>query len=268
MKILFACFFTLLITACSYKNIKLEENKDYTIKEVSSNLYLSFDEFIDKIYEYDIILLGEEHDKIKIHVAQNEILKALIQRKDYNVVFEMFDNNQQKAINKAESNKSNIKQDDLLKALTFNENWGKGYDLLLETTFYSNSNIIAGNLSKDEISTIYKGYELIKGENSTNEKVQSKIKELIASFHPNKTEENYLNKLVQIQQYKDRNMAKKLVEANNSSILIAGNFHTDKSVGVPLHIKDLKTDKKVVVIALVSNKKNEHEADFIWLVKK
>lgn len=53
-----------------------------------------------------------------------------------------------------------------------------------------------------------------------------------------------LDKLVEIQQFKDRRMADILVHHVNKILLLAGNYHTSKRVGISLHIQDFKSSKK------------------------
>lgn len=60
-----------------------------------------------------------------------------------------------------------------------------------------------------------------------------------------------LNKMVQIQQFKDRRMAEKsYLKSKHQAVLIAGRNPVDKDFGVPLHIDDYRSGKSVVVIGM------------------
>ncbi|WP_304342597.1 ChaN family lipoprotein, partial [Campylobacter ureolyticus] len=59
-----------------------------------------------------------------------------------------------------------------------------------------------------------------------------------------------ISKMVEIQQFKDRRMADKLVHSSKLAILIAGRNHTDKTIGVPLHIIDFNKSKKFSSVGL------------------
>lgn len=270
--------FSIFVSACSnlnqVANLGSTPNLAYEIYENKTQNLLDFDELITRLSAYDIILLGEEHDQEKHHIFQTMIIKALAQNEELDLVFEMLESNNQTTIDRANANKADIKPNQIQKALTWDsQKWHyKGYKELLQNIFYEKVNIKAGNLSKDEIAMIFAGVEPIRGEKSTTKEVQESIKALIDKQHGGSGDEELLDKLTQIQQYKDRRMADKLVHSTNKALLIAGNYHCDKSIGVPLHIEDFKSGKSVAVLWLSSDKdkeayKNDTHSDFVVFFK-
>ena len=74
-----------------------------------------------------------------------------------------------------------------------------------------------------------------------------------------------LEKMTEIQQFKDRRMADILAHCSGKAILLAGFFHTNKKIGVPLHLSDFATPKKISVIVFSHKKGDEIGSDYIWL---
>lgn len=304
MKYLIIIIYTLLCVSCGfYTPTALNKDKDFQIFNTHTKQLISFDDFIATISQYDIILLGEKHDEIKHHLAELAIINAISKHthqsniqelnntalqanlanqdsnlesthtRNVNVVFEMFASNNQAILDNAKNRKNSIPQNQLKNALHWDNKWDYSlYKQIIESSFYAdNINIIGGNLSRDEINTIYMGAQPLKGQFSTTKAVKDKIAQTIMIAHkmPNSSNNDdsnkaLLDKLTEIQQYKDRRMADKLVNAKSQAILIAGKHHTDKTMGVPLHIKDFKSNKKIVVVFLGDEGEGKEECDFIW----
>lgn len=263
-------FLCLFFASCSYYKTDLIENKDYIIYDTNAKKEISFFEFINKLSTFDIVLLGEEHDKFKHHIAQALILKNLSINKKINVAFEMLSVDKQDMINKALKNRNEIKPDDIKSLIGWDKKWHqKGYNELLKSIFYKDTIITAANLTQNEINTIYSGAADIKGYKSTTKEVKEQIKNIIKNNHS--INEDLLEKLVLIQQYKDRRMADILVHSNDFSVLIAGKYHCYKNIGIPLHIIDYKSTKKVAVVSFEDIKDckdiDNTLVDFVWKFK-
>ncbi|NES53047.1 iron transporter, partial [Escherichia coli] len=93
--------------------------------------------------------------------------------------------------------------------------------------FYSKSKILGANLSRSEITSIYNGAQPLKGYVSTTNEVKKQLFDIISLSHKLNPEENkeLLDKLVEIQQFKDRRMADVLVHHVNKVLLLAGSYH-------------------------------------------
>lgn len=237
--------------ALNTDSVKIADNFDkFEIFDTETKQIISYNSFIQKLLTNDIVLLGEIHNTSKHHFLEKKIILDLVRHKDTDVVFEMGSADLQDAWDTAKNKKYEIKPNRLKSALNWDEKWNyKYYKDLVESVFYSNANLVAGNLSKEEIKTIYLGAMPLNGIKSTKTIVKSKIKNYITSSH-NIEDDKLLDKMVQIQQYKDRRMADKLVNSKNFSVLVAGRLHTDKDMGVPLHIDDFNKNKKYISVAL------------------
>lgn len=268
---------SLFFTACStWQHFAKNEwsEDEFVIYASKDKQSVNFNDFIELLNTYDIILLGEKHDEKAHHWAQYTIIKALNQKAELNIVFEMLSTDKQGKIDKAKRAKEQIKTSDLSKAIDWEKGWKyEDYQAIVELAFYGDMKLSAGNISREEIKTIYKGAQQLNGFVSTQDEVKEMIKNIISTAHKVDTNESknleLLDKLVQIQQYKDRRMADILTQSKEKAVLIAGRYHADKRIGVPLHIQDYKSSKKVLVVAFSSDKKDLEfkEADYIWLFK-
>lgn len=228
------------------------------ISTQNPNENLSFADFINTISKADIILLGEKHDEKSHHKAQLLIIQALEAKflgsndlgqnpqcaKRVSIVLEMLGSDSAKHIDEASAHKEKIQKEHLKSALGWGKWDYKQYRDILEYVFYSHSfEIVAGNLSREEISTIYKGAQELKGHLSTTKDAKENISKIISKSHKT-NDENLLKKLTEIQQYKDRRMADKLFHSPYFAILLAGNYHITKTFGIPLHIADFEASNQ------------------------
>ncbi|MCW1359774.1 ChaN family lipoprotein [Campylobacter sp. US33a] len=267
-------FSVLLFYACTGLNTQkpLKENENFYILSSANKTQISFDDFFNELLKNDIILLGERHDEPKHKASEIMIIQALNEycskhKISLDIAFEMFASANQTKLNKAKQNKNTITPSELQTELNWDKAWDyKAYQELINLTFYSDMNLLGANLSKEEIKQIYNGVVPLNGNLSTQIAVKEQIKNLISLTHELK-DENMLTKLVEIQQFKDRRMADILVHNPNKIVLIAGKFHVSKKIGIPLHIKDFKSDKKVAVVIFNFDKNDleYQDADYIFV---
>lgn len=270
-KISFLVFMLIVFSGCVQKQIQIpKEYNAFKIINLENNQTISYDKFINELLKNDIVMLGEVHTDRYHHFIQNKIILDLHKFRNLSVVFEMLESDKQSFINKAKQNSSNIK--DVKKAIK----WGKWdynlYKNIVESVFYSDMEFMTGNISKDEINTIYEGAMPLNGVVSTTKDVKDKLFNIIKNYHSINDDE-IIHKMVEIQQFKDRRMADRLVNSTNLAILIAGRNHTDKTVGVPLHVIDFNKNKKFSSVGLGYDcEKNEphtkKEQDYLILFKK
>ena len=207
---------------------------------------LSFADFIFQIADTNILLLGEKHDEKSHHKAQLLIMQALDayfawqggECKRFNLVLEMLGSDAQSHIDEASKHKNDYKKENLKTAIGWGEWDYNQYKDIIEYAFYApNFEIIAGNLSRKEIGTIYKGAEPIVGNVSTSVEIKERISKIISKSHKT-NDATLLARLTQVQQYKDRRMADMLLKSGEFALLLAGNYHITKTFGIPLHIED------------------------------
>ena len=254
-----------LFSGCSTLNQNANFNQNLIenpkILRTSDNKILNYDEFIADINDSDILLLGERHNHTLDQSAERKIIASF---PNSNIVFEMLSSKAQNEIDSAKSKKSQIHPNSLETTLKWEWNAYKNYRKIVELAFYGDYKMFGGNISKAEIQTIYEGAQPIHGIKSTTQQVRKVIKDVIAITHKVK-DEQMLEKMTEIQQFKDRRMADILAHCNGNAILLAGFFHTNKKIGVPLHLSDFATTKKISVIVFSHKKGDEIGSDYIWL---
>jgi len=243
--------------------------KDFSKSQIfnAKNQEIGFENLINEISEFDIVLIGEYHNKKAIGEAEAKIVRELNSRKKMAVAFEMISSDKQPNLAAAKGKTGSA----LKSAIDWDDKWKfAAYRPVLETAA-ANSQILGANLSSAEINQIYEGAYPVNGTISTTNDVKKRIRARIVESHEladDAENAQMLDTLVQIQQYKDRRMADVLVQ-NAPSILIAGKFHTNKNVGVPLHIKEFKRNLRAVTLAIVDEDEqiNAAESDYIWILK-
>lgn len=245
LKVFVLCALMSSVMNANVSNTSVEYKKIVDNKQGKS---LAFDSFIENLLNYDIIIIGEYHNLNSHKLAEFDIIHALKAHKKLSIVYEMLPSSKQKQINNAIAKKDSIKKSELPHALFWIDDWeyaGSGYERLLESLFYAGDSLIGGNLSYEEKSLIAENMPKLQGKNSTNPTVQNTLKQIIGGFHAKKWDSIFVN----IQQHIDRNLAQKMLE-NPNPVAIVGAYHASKAIGVPLHIKDLDSSKKVAVISL------------------
>lgn len=275
--ILGTLFISFIFSACAVlqKSPQLQENEDFYILDTHTQEKISFEDMILALLKADVILLGEKHDEAKHKISQVMIFNALegnlsSQNISFDVALEMLASAEQNHLNESFKNKKTIKTNKLANALNWDKSWKwKDYEQFVNVVFYSRAKILGANLSRSEITSIYNGIQPLKGYISTTDKVKKQIFETISLNHELNPQENkeLLDKLVEIQQFKDRRMADVLVHHANKVLLLAGSYHTSKKIGIPLHIQDFKSDKKIVVVKLNYGEIDLKDSDYILIYK-
>lgn len=224
-------FMLVFFSACS---------KDLIIESKTQNK-LNFDELIQILKPYDIIIIGEKHDNYSHHEIEKRIIKALNQKR---IIFlEMLDENDKLA-----------------------QHWDKKmYQGLLDEIDNLGFKKAHCNLNKDEISIIMQGAKPINGYYSSTKEVLGKISKIISQTHQ-LNDKDLLYKLTQTQSYKDRRMADYLAHCKEKALLIAGNYHASKDIGIYQHLRDYKSKKSVIILLIVEkNNKFDLQGDILWI---
>lgn len=273
--ILGTLFIGFIFNACAVlqKSSPLQENKDFYILDAHTQKKISFEDMILELLKADVILLGEKHDEAKHKISQVMIFNALegnlsSQNISFDVALEMLASTEQNHLDKAFKNKKTIKTNELTDALNWDKGWKwKDYEQFVNAVFYSRAKILGANLSRSEITSIYNGVQPLKGYVSTTNEVKKQLFDIISLSHELNPEENkkLVDKLVEIQQFKDRRMADVLVHHPNKVLLLAGSYHTSKKIGIPLHIQDFKSNKKIVVVNLNYGGMDLKDSDYTFI---
>lgn len=286
----FALFFgfspTLFATniANDYQQTPIISNQ---IINLQTQQTISFHDFVKQLAEYDNVILGEYHDRVNQHILATQLLDNLQKiRPQGSLLLEMLTVDQQDFINQTQQNPPKN-----LNKLATLLNWQKSWDWqlygdIVKHPFLYNYPLIATNLTKTEVKILMQGAEPIKGYQSTKPLIKQHIFNTIIKNHDMKADEldesdkRLVNNMVEIQQFRDRRMAEKILSAPKPTLLLAGNYHAQKNIGVPIHLQDLTQDladndpkksSKTAVVMMLANTAELGEidtakADFAWII--
>lgn len=286
----FAVFFgfspTLFATniANDYQQTPIISNQ---IINLQTQQTISFHDFVKQLAEYDNVILGEYHDRVNQHILATQLLDNLQKiRPQGSLLLEMLSVEQQDFVNQTQQNPPKN-----LNKLATLLNWQKSWDWqlygdIVKHPFLYNYPLIATNLTKTEVKILMQGAEPIKGYQSTKPLIKQHIFNTIIKNHDMKSDaldesdKRLVNHMVEIQQFRDRRMAEKMLSAPKPTLLLAGNYHAQKNIGVPIHLQDLTQDladndpkksSKTAVVMMLSNTAELGEidttkADFAWVI--
>lgn len=286
----FAVFFgfspTLFATniANDYQQTPIISNQ---IINLQTQQTISFHDFVKQLAEYDNVILGEYHDRVNQHILATQLLDNLQKiRPQGSLLLEMLTVEQQDFVNQTQQNPpKNL--DKLPKIINWQKSWDwQLYGDIVKHPFLYNYPLIATNLTKTEVKILMQGAEPIKGYQSTKPLIKQHIFNTIIKNHDMKADEldesdkRLVNNMVEIQQFRDRRMAEKILSAPKPTLLLAGNYHAQKNIGVPIHLQDLTQDladndpkksSKTAVVMMLSNTAELGEidttkADFAWVI--
>ncbi len=200
-----------------------------------------------------LLLLGEVHDNQDGHQARLVQLHRLIQRGlRPSIVMEQFDRDRQNALNQSQANCKDAK-------CVIESAGGKGWDWplyepLIELALKHKLPIIAGNIARNDIGKVMKdGLSAIFTEQEVTqfqlravipENVLKEQRQAIATGHCDLLPPSMIGPMTNVQFAKDVWMAQAMIQhAKNGVILIAGNGHIRKDIGVPYWLRRAqKTD--------------------------
>jgi len=292
MKLIAAVYSTLLAVSCPLvyaQNWQAPLLQDHPmtglIYDLARQSTISETELISQLRQSELVLIGEKHDNSDHHQLESRLIKALTQgQKKPAVVFEMLNDKQQPQLD-------NLSDDASLHTMKARLEWSKhdwpwsDYGPLFQLTRKNQAPLIAGNISRSAIRSIYKQepdalsehrYSTLHGiPDTVRQKVHSEIYRNHCELMPRET----LEPMVNVQLARDASMANAMLKhrTEQGAILIAGGFHVRKDLSVPLHLSARQPEltQSIVLLAEVQADKNSpadysnaQQADYLWLTPR
>jgi len=221
------------------------------VVDLKSGSQVSLAVLLQKLKDYDIILLGELHDSAFHHQARARLLRALECEK-CTVISEHLPTGRQVAFS------DNLS--DSLKAAGFDfKGWGWPlHEPLFRAIEEKKIPLIGGDIPSTLTADIYKrGEEAIPSafrdkfrQSALTGVARSSLDDDLRTGHCGKLPSRYIPPMRMIQRVKDSFMAHALVESA-PSILIAGNGHVRKDYGVPQILASAYSKERVVSIGFI-----------------
>lgn len=240
---------------------------------------VSLTDFIAQLAQADYVILGEYHDSVPQHDAAYWLLNTLHQQRPQgSLLLEMLTVEQQPLIDKI--NGRPPKDTRLAKALKWQSSWRWDlYGKIVQHPLHNQYRLIATNLTKTETRTLMQGADPLKGYVSTTDNIKIVLKNRILNAHGfnqhaiSPEDDRIVDNMVSVQQFRDRRMAEKILTSPKPALLLTGNYHAQKQVGVPMHLIDLQYNKTPLngVVVLMSKNFSEFDkadADFIWVIEE
>ncbi len=206
----------------------------------TSEQFVEIQHLVNAIKSASYLLLGEKHDNPDHHLLQLMVLNHVIeQMRVANVAFEMMDSDDQAALDQISQH--NLTTLEGLKAyLGWDEegwNW-EFYGPLILTLVQAKIPLAAANITDATMSQVY-------GEETSSERAaildEIGLQQLyvdIDESHCGLLPESQFPAMVRVQQARDYNMANNMSipELEKLSVLVAGNYHVRRDLGVPNYL--------------------------------
>lgn len=259
------------------------------IYNLEQQAFLSETELLSELRSTTYVLVGEKHDNADHHRLEDKILTAINSPTPPYIIFEMLTDEQQPLINTLQTSDTLLQMHEKLQWNDKGWPW-EDYGPLINTALQQGATISAGNINSALLKRIYKegsaNQELatarFKSMILIAEPVREKILDQIYESHCAMMPKEKLTPMLTIQIARDASMAYAMIhdtktnKARRPSILIAGSFHTQKNIGVPLHLRQLTQQPvKTLLLAEVSDSyenpsdyATSSEADYIWFTPK
>lgn len=269
-----------LLAFASVLTVYSQHKKAYTIF-TSDGVEIGYKEVVNQLEEKEIILFGEQHNSAIAHWLQLEITTDLIETDSVVLGAEMFEADNQQALDSYLKDEVDQKGLDTLARLW--SNYKTDYKPLLDLAKNNDVPFIATNIPRRYANLVYKnGFAVL---DTLSEQEKNWIAPLPIPFDPHlPTYQNILEmmgvhgtpELVKAQAIKDATMAYFILKnrkENAKFIHYNGAYHSDYYEGILWYLKLTEPDLKYGTISTVTQKdisflEEEHsgKANFIIVV--
>ncbi len=199
-------------------------------------------DLLQVLSQADYALLGEKHDNPDHHLLQAYVLRQLRERGALaSVSFEMLDSSQQDSL--ASVTAAVLQSPDALKVhLQWDEagwNW-EYYGPMLYELLQKEVAVRIGNISSDEMMAIYGGEAREAIKDVLSQEQLQRLEQEIDESHCGMLPASQFASMLRVQQSRDAQMAASLESGAQTgagvNVLVAGNFHARRDLGVPNYI--------------------------------
>lgn len=247
------------------------------IINTKNNKAINPTEFIDTLSSYPYLIVGEYHDRKNQHKAVLWLLTELQQRRPQgSLLLEMLTTDQQPLIDEVAASGD---MNELPKRLNWQNSWDWAlYGDIIRHALTHHYPLIATNLNKSEVHALLHNQKPTTDESDNDSTLTKQLKRSIQTHHNITTlddkDNRLLDNMVGIQQARDRQMATFLITSKTPALLLTGNYHAQKQLGIPLYINRINPNQaamaKTAVIMMIDNdiidKKTRQNADFLWII--
>lgn len=240
--------------------------------ETTSARFVSRDALVDNLTRASVRLFGEVHDNPDHHAIQARLLEAIAAGGLKPVVaFEQMDREHDAALQQRLAD-GNVAPDDVAQAVTFDRkgwNWAF-YQPLVAIALRHGLPLRAANLSRKAASQIAREglsaigparIEALRLEAAWTPAREQALREIIRDGHCGALPEAVVPAMGAAQRARDATLAESLLAPNrDGAILIAGNGHVRRDLGVPVYLAAAGTSSCAVGILEVEAGQHDPQA--------
>lgn len=200
------------------------------------------EQLLERLGQARFVILGEKHDNPDHHHLQRYVLLNLAANATLeSVSFEMLDSSQQPAVDALTP--SNIEsRKELEAALAWDkQGWDWSfYGPLIQDSLLAGVSVRSANISRDEVMEFYAADANVATDGILDVPQMQRLNQEIDESHCGMLPESQFPAMVRVQQARDAAMAASLLSeefnSNGVRVLIAGNFHARRDLGVPNYV--------------------------------
>lgn len=220
-----------------------------------------------RLRQADVALLGEKHDNPDHHAQRGSLLADLLDEGQVSLVsMEMLTAGQQARVDRLEPGMA--RQDARLnEALDWEGGWHWPFyrPVLQAVLAREEVRLRAGNIDTSTVMELYREELPAAVEQVLDESRMQRLHDAILESHCGQLPDDQVPAMVRIQQARDRAMADSLqlsgVEQGKLRVLLAGNYHIRRDVGVPAYLPE---GADVVTVAFLEVEEGATEpADYL-----
>lgn len=197
---------------------------------------------LQRLSEARFVILGEKHDNPDHHSLQRYVLLQIAARTNLDSVsFEMLDSSQQIAVDSLTPALISSREE-LRNALSWDEqgwDWAF-YGPIIQDSLLSGAAVRSANISNEEMMAVYAAQTDSATEGILGDAQVQRLHKEIDESHCGMLPESQFPAMVAVQQARDAAMAQSLLSDRNGvngvRVLLAGNFHARRDLGVPNYV--------------------------------
>jgi uncharacterized iron-regulated protein len=230
--------------------------------DATSQRYASFDALIECLQRADFRLVGEVHDNADHHAIQAKLLEALGATRKPLVAFEQFDRELDGAL-QARMARTNATAADVADAVKFDRkgwNWDF-YEPLVAIALRNGMRLRAANLSRAAAARIAKQgaaalepalAAILSDERGWGAEREQALRDIIREGHCGALPESAVPRMATAQRARDATLAQSLLDAGrDGAVLIAGNGHVRRDLGVPVYLHALAPGRTSCAVGIL-----------------
>ncbi|MDR7093420.1 ChaN family lipoprotein [Hydrogenophaga laconesensis] len=218
---------------------------------------------LDRVLPTPVLMLGEQHDAAEHQALQRDVVEALARRDQLAaLVMEMIEQGRSTQGLPSDANEQRVRE-----ALAWTDQGGWPWSIygpVVMAAVRSGVPVIGGNLPRAQMRNAMGDAVL---DDSVSSSVLQRQRDAIRESHCNLLPESQIAPMTRIQLARDKTLAQTAVQAvipGKTVVLVAGNGHVKRDLGVPLHLPAGVDHKVVMAQAGSAAEAAAPTADAVW----